>query len=159
MLGTFGVGKTSLVQRFVNNLFNESYKSTVGVQVLQKSVSLSNGDHLNLILWDLANIEKMSTVIENYFRGSAAAIVVFDVSRAVSFELQQIHLEVFMRINPQAAIFFAANKVDLLEDNASIPAALLTIAAQYDGRLISTSAKLDLGVPELFDHIAQKLGS
>ncbi len=160
MLGMFGVGKTSLVHRYVHGLFDDSYKSTVGVHILQKTVPLSAaGKVLNLVLWDLANIEKMSHAFENYFRGSAAAIVVFDVSRPASFEMQRIHLDDFLHINSNASIFFAANKVDLLENEKTMPAALVEIAQKYDAPLVLTSAKENQGVPGLFDLIAAKLGS
>ena len=162
MLGTFAVGKTSLVRRFVHNLFDDHYKSTLGVQIFQKTVKIQKSDapiEVNMVLWDLANIEKMTPAIENYFRGASAALIVFDVTRPETFNLHDIHISNFQDINPKARLLFAANKSDLLAADTHIPDALQKITQQFQTEAIATSAKNGAGVEELFIKLAEKVGN
>jgi GTPase SAR1 family protein len=77
LLGTFGVGKTSLVQRFVNDRFSEKYLTTVGLTLSQKMMPPVRHEaadksiqHMFLI-WDIAGIEKYDSMVLNYFRGAS----------------------------------------------------------------------------------------
>ena len=85
ILGDFGVGKTSLVRRYVLNEFSEEYQSTVGVNVYKYSdeVESNNGDRVsvNQILWDIEGRVETPKLLENYMRGSSGALVVGDITR------------------------------------------------------------------------------
>jgi GTPase SAR1 family protein len=71
MLGGFSVGKTSLVKRYVESVFSETYLTTVGVKIDKKIVDL--GERVvNLILWDVAGEDDISTFKMSYLRGSAS---------------------------------------------------------------------------------------
>src|ERR1700730_12681088 len=85
MLGGFSVGKTSLVKRFVQSVFSESYLTTVGVKIDKKTVTL--GDRMvHLILWDLAGEDDMSSLRMSYLRGSAGYVLVADGTRPATLE-------------------------------------------------------------------------
>lgn len=84
LLGDYAVGKTSLVRRFVYNLFEDKYLSTIGVKVSRKMVAVPRGDEvveLVLMLWDLAGSEEFDSVRASYLRGAAGALVVCDVTQ------------------------------------------------------------------------------
>ena len=68
MVGLFGTGKTSLVQRFVHSMFSERYLSTVGVKIDRKPLEL-DGDQLTLVLWDLAGRDGHEDITTSYLRG------------------------------------------------------------------------------------------
>src|SRR5258708_19240545 len=86
MLGGFSVGKTSLVKRFVASVFSESYLTTVGVKIDKKTVDL--GDRtVNLILWDVAGEDDVSTLRMSYLRGSAGYVLVADGTRPSTLEV------------------------------------------------------------------------
>ena len=80
MVGVFGTGKTSLVQRFVYSKFSEKYHSTVGVKIDRKQVEVG-GTAVNLLLWDLAGQDKFQSVQASYLRGSAGIFFVIDGTR------------------------------------------------------------------------------
>jgi small GTP-binding protein len=85
MLGGFSVGKTSLVKRFVESIFSETYLTTVGVKIDKKTVTL--GDRaVHLILWDLAGEDDMSSLRMSYLRGSAGYVLVADGTRPATLK-------------------------------------------------------------------------
>ncbi len=86
MLGGFSVGKTSLVKRFVESVFSETYLTTVGVKIDKKTVDLSDRI-VNLILWDLAGEDDISSLRMSYLRGSAGYVLVADGTRPSTLEV------------------------------------------------------------------------
>ncbi len=158
MLGTFGVGKTSLVRRFVHRLFDDTYLSTIGVQIYKKEIADLNSAKgrplgVNLVIWDLANIESLTPATRTHFNGASAAIVVFDLTRPETFDLKQIHLRTFLEVNPGAQVIFVGNKTDLMAEGPD-EKALVAIAGEYDAHHFLTSAKDGSNVDEMFQALA-----
>lgn len=83
MLGGFAVGKTSLVRRFVQSIFSETYLTTVGVKIDKKSVVLSDKT-VDLILWDLAGEDDIGSFRLSYVRGATGLVLVADGTRAAT---------------------------------------------------------------------------
>lgn len=86
MLGMWGVGKTSLVQQFVNSIYDEKYLSTLGVKVDKKVVQAADQD-VNLMLWDIAGAEDHFSVPLHYIKGSAGYLLVMDGTRKASLQV------------------------------------------------------------------------
>jgi len=86
MLGAFEVGKTSLVQRFVNSIFGEKYKTSLGVKIDKKTILVEEQD-VDLILWDLAGEDEFMKVRSSYLRGSSGVVLVADGTRAETLEI------------------------------------------------------------------------
>lgn len=80
MLGAFAVGKTSLVQQFVNSIFSEKYQTTIGVKIDQKKMTLENKE-VNLLLWDIHGEDDYQKVKSSYLKGSSGYILVVDGTR------------------------------------------------------------------------------
>ena len=80
MIGGFSVGKTSLVKRFVESVFSEAYLTTVGVKIDKKTVNLG-ASSVNLILWDVAGEDDISSFKMSYMRGCAGYVLVADGTR------------------------------------------------------------------------------
>lgn len=80
MLGEFGVGKTSLVGRFVRQAFSEHYQTTVGVTIETKLVATGSGE-VKLVIWDIAGSNAISPVTQAYLRGAAGLLFVADGTR------------------------------------------------------------------------------
>ncbi|MGI6851044.1 Rab family GTPase [Mesorhizobium sp. 1B3] len=80
MLGGFSVGKTSLVRRFVQSIFSETYMTTVGVKIDKKNVELPDKT-VNLILWDLAGEDDIGSFRVSYVRGATGLVLVADGTR------------------------------------------------------------------------------
>jgi small GTP-binding protein len=152
MVGVFGTGKTSLVQRFVHSMFTDKYHSTVGVKIDRKQVDL-DGETVNLVLWDLAGREEAEEIPTSYFRGSAGIFYVIDGTRRETFDqIFEIRESVQGTIGNVPSLV-ALNKKDLVDEwrlgqgdyNALMDAGLYTIG---------TSAKSGEGVENAFLWIA-----
>ena len=86
MIGSFGVGKTSLVARFVRSIFSEKYQTTVGVKIDKKVVDFGD-KQVTLVLWDIAGEDELTTVRPSQLRGASGYILVVDGLRRATFEL------------------------------------------------------------------------
>ena len=86
ILGDFAVGKTSTIERFVNNHFSDKYLTTIGVKVDTKDIFLSGDVTLKLVLWDVAGTDRFGDVEFAYLRGASGFIFVADGTRAETVE-------------------------------------------------------------------------
>ena len=161
LLGDPAVGKSSLVQRFCQDKFEDNYKLTIGGAYLQKDVKLKNGDTLKLHIWDTGGQEKFRSMASLYYKDAVAAILVYDVSNAETLEsLDYWVKELNENIdNTNFIISVAGNKCDLPNENKQL--------SLNDGKKFckdkdipifsETSAKTGVGVKELFNALAQKV--
>ncbi len=81
LIGDFAVGKTSLVARFIHNVFSDKYLTTLGVKIDTKTVEPETGVSLKMIIWDIAGADRLSTADRNYLRGADAYLLVVDGTR------------------------------------------------------------------------------
>ena len=159
LLGDFAVGKTSLVRRFVYDLFSDRYISTIGVKVSRKTVVVPSDDEmieLTMMLWDLAGSEAFDLFRASYLRGSAGALLVCDLQRAETLAHLGEYVEQLRTVSPGAKFAIAANKADL--DNFAIEdAALFAFAEGIDAPVYFTSARNGEKVDTLFRHLGRLL--
>ena len=155
LLGAFGVGKTSLVRRFVDTIFSDAYLTTVGVKFDKKVVSVGT-EPLALILWDIAGEDEMSAVRLSYLRGAAGYLLVVDGTRGETLETAA---SIKSRVDAEVGcIPFLAllNKADLEQDWNLPPERIETLeAAGWTFR--RTSAKTGDGVEASFEDLAALL--
>ena len=157
MLGAFSVGKTSLVQRFVQNLFSEKYQTTIGVKIDKKIVTIEN-ETITLVLWDLAGDDQYNTIQLSYLRGASGYLLVADKTRANTLDVAcNIRQRVEDSIGniPHLLLF---NKWDLagkwdIDDKA------IDDLQQNGWETIKTSAKTGMGVEEAFNTLAARITS
>jgi Ras-related protein Rab-32 len=81
VVGEPGVGKTSLIKRYVHGIFSNNYKATIGVDFALKRVQWNENIVINLQFWDLAGQERFGTQVRTYFREAVGAIVLYDITR------------------------------------------------------------------------------
>ncbi len=160
LLGDFAVGKTSLVRRFVYNLFEDKYFSTIGVKVSRKVVAVPRGDEiieLTLMLWDLAGSEEFDDVRISYMRGATGAVAVCDLTRPETLASLHDYAQTLRRVSPQAQLILAANKVDLADQAGASAEQVRELAAQLAAPYYLTSAKNGAQVETLFRHLGRLL--
>ncbi|MGH1364530.1 MAG: Rab family GTPase [Calditrichia bacterium] len=155
MLGIFGVGKTSLTRRFVHDMFDDKYLSTIGVKVSQKllpPVDAGNGEckQFNFMIWDIEGIENPSPAIRNYLIGSQGAIIICDLTREESIEAIPATIHLFHQTCPDGVVVLAGNKCDLLEDFTKPAKRLQEIADETNSSSYLTSAKNGQNVEQVF---------
>ncbi|MET0210798.1 MAG: Rab family GTPase, partial [Burkholderiaceae bacterium] len=152
LLGAFGVGKTSLVRRYVSSLFSDAYLTTVGVKVDKKLMTIGTQE-IALILWDIAGEDEVSAVRVSYLRGAAAFLLVVDGTRPETLETaQSIQARVFAEVGP-IPFFVLLNKADL-EPEWRLPAARMDALASAGWTFRRTSAKTGDGVEAAFEDLA-----
>jgi hypothetical protein len=155
MLGAAGVGKTSLVRRYVEGLFSERYQTTIGVKVDRKRVTVG-GDALNLVLWDVEGETRDRSVRFRYLRGMAGYLLVADGTSRSSLETA---CEVQAKVadtTESLPFVLLLNKADLL-DRWELPDALLEPLVAAGWTILQTSAASGAGVEEGFLNLAGRL--
>ena len=155
MLGSFAVGKTSLVARFVKSIYSDNYHTTIGVKIDKKQV-LVNGEAVNCILWDIAGEDEFYTINNSYLRGMAGFILVIDGTRSATLE---VACNIYHRIKDEMGEFpfvVAINKSDL-QDEWEINSQGVAELRDAGATIIHTSAKNGEGVEEAFQQLVMDM--
>lgn len=148
MLGSFGVGKTSLVARFVQGIYTGKYLSTVGVKIDKKEIKIGDKDIL-LMLWDLAGEDSRSQVQTSYLRGAHGYFLVCDGTWSESLvTAKSIHTRAVETVG-EIPFVLVINKSDLW-DKWQIAAPELERLEASGWKIKITSAKSGDGVEEMF---------
>mmetsp|Transcript_1333 Transcript_1333/g.4225 ORF Transcript_1333/g.4225 Transcript_1333/m.4225 type:complete len:203 (-) Transcript_1333:16-624(-) len=156
ILGASGCGKTCLSLRFVKDQFISYTASTIGASFLVKELTIGS-QKITLQIWDTAGQERFRSMAPLYYRGALAAILVFSLCDAQSFErLKEWVKELSANVEEPLVLAIAANKSDLAERAVPVEAAQ-AYAASIGAVLFETSAKEDVGVKELFTEVARRL--
>ncbi len=153
MLGSFAVGKTSLVQQFVNSIFSDKYQTTIGVKIDQKTVNI-DGQEINLLLWDIHGNDDYQKVKPAYLMGASGCFIVIDGTRKASLDVANELIETVINTIPKAIIVILINKLDL-KDDWDINADEINELKSRGFQLIETSAKTNYSVDEAFDTITK----
>jgi hypothetical protein len=155
MVGATGVGKTSLVRRFVESVFDERYLSTIAVKVDKKVMSI-RGRQVTFMLWDLAGDDDVESIRSSYLRGSAGFVVVVDGTRAATLErARALVARIRAEVGDQPFVV-ALNKTDL-EAEWEIDNLPPGQAPPREWTLVRTSAKTGSSVEALFASLGEKL--
>ncbi|MEY8020807.1 Rab family GTPase [Muriicola sp. SD30] len=150
ILGHFGVGKTSLIRRFVSDQFSDKYKVTIGVHITKKVIELSDEDSISMILWDLEGTDTLEQIRDAYLLGTHGVIFVFDISRPSTFQHLNRDLEIVAKKIPQRPLLVIGNKKDLMQEEE-----VKHILEQNDiSYNYLTSAKTGDSVEEAFHDLA-----
>jgi small GTP-binding protein len=155
MLGSFAVGKTSLVRRFVESIYSDVYQTTVGVKIDKKNVQL-NEREVSLVLWDIYGEDDYQKMRWAYLRGASGYLLVADGTRKATLE-KAVSLEQKVREEVGAIPFvLVINKSDLIRDWELDPALESQLAGQ-GWTMRRSSAKTGEGVEESFSLLTQKM--
>jgi small GTP-binding protein len=164
LIGDYAVGKTSLIQRFVFDVFRDTYLTTIGVKVTKKDVTVAlakENAEVSLLLWDIAGDDGFSKISPDYMRGAAGGIIVSDVTRPETVRNMQHHVASMRTVCPDAEFVFALNKSDAA-DSGSIR--IDDMVSQFADSMPSvhdkcfvTSAKENSNVDALFTHLASQV--
>jgi small GTP-binding protein len=155
MLGTFAVGKTSLVRRFVESIYSDKYHSTVGVKVDKKIVKVGAAE-ATLLLWDIEGTETGDELRKSYLRGASGYLLVADGTRQ-----DTIYKALALQSRAEEAIgpvpfLLLLNKSDLA-DMWQIRAREREALEEKHWKVIDTSAKTGQGVEDAFLALAEKM--
>ncbi len=156
MLGAFAVGKTSLVQRFVNSIFSEKYQTTIGVKIDQKMVTINNTE-VNLMLWDIHGEDNFQKVKPSYIMGAAGYFIVVDITRGQTLGMGMNLQKMADKISKGAPYIVLFNKTDLERDEWDISDQVIDDLKNKGIPVIFTSAKEGTGVEEAFTKLTEMM--
>ena len=157
LLGAPGVGKTSLVARFVKSIFSEKYQASVGAKVDKKTVH-ANGGQVELVIWDMAGDSADRISHSPYLRGSSGHLVVADGTQPETLE-EAIRVAHEVAVNHgDVPLVFLVNKSDLTNLWRVTPAAIARLAGEK-GHTFVTSAKSGECVEQAFVKLAEMMAA
>ncbi|XP_065635665.1 ras-related protein RHN1 [Quercus suber] len=153
LLGDMGAGKSSLVLRFVKGQFLEFQESTIGAAFFSQTLAVNDAT-LKFEIWDTAGQERYHSLAPMYYRGAAAAIIVYDITNAESYARAKKWVQELQKQgNPTMVMALAGNKTDL-EDKRKVTAEEARAYAGENGLFfIETSAKTAVNVNDIFYEI------
>ena len=155
MLGSFSVGKTSLVRRFVESMFSDAYLTTVGVKIDKKPMQV-NGNDVTLMLWDIYGEDDFQKLRMSYLRGASGFLLVVDGTRRATLDKAlAIKEEADKALGPVQAVL-VLNKCDLTEQ-WEIEQEKENELAGRGWTLVRTSAKTGQGVEEVFTALTRAM--
>jgi len=157
IIGDSGVGKSSLMNRFSDNVFSESYINTIGVDFKIRTIDV-NGKMIKLQIWDTAGQERFRTIVSSYYRGAHGIMIVFDITDKDSFNNVKMWSEEIKKYAaPSVKIILIGNKADF-ESRRQVE---YTEAKEYANsnnmNYFETSAKTALNVEKSFFELASLL--
>ncbi|GET86866.1 Ras-related protein rab-5, putative [Leishmania tarentolae] len=156
LLGESGVGKSTIVQRLMKNTFSE-LNSTVGASFFRYTCNVDSNTAVHFDIWDTAGQERFKSLASMYYRGAAAALVVFDMLSADTYEKAKYWVRELQANSPETILMLVGNKKDLeSERRVSLEDAqqgAMEMGAMYH----ETSARSGDGVQDAFHDIAAKL--
>ena len=157
IVGDFAVGKTSLVERFVNNQFSEKYLTTVGVKIDTKEVALpAHGITLKLVIWDVAGTDRLGATEYAYLRGAAGYLFVADGTRPATLRaVQALHDQLEEQYGQRANVLLI-NKNDLSGLWSVSSERIESLAAAFDDHY-QTSAKTGENVEDAMIRLAERI--
>ena len=156
LTGDYAVGKTSLIRRFVENEFKKNYISTLGVQVSENVVNLSEATTINFIIWDIGGqVTQIAPYRKKFYDGVNAAFIVIDRTRPKNLEsVKKWYNDIKKSVERNIPIVMVGNKSDLVEEIVISEEEIKEIAKQYDFHYILTSALTGENVNDAFLYIA-----
>jgi small GTP-binding protein len=155
LLGAAGVGKTSLVRRFVDSLFDDKYLTTIGVKVDKKALRVG-ADDVMLMIWDVAGAEEHFSVPSSYVKGAAGYLLVADGTRPDTLDTAlQITDQIATDIGPLPFVL-VVNKKDLVHAWHDDATRLDSLRARSVA-VLTSSAKTGEGVEEAFARLASAI--
>ena len=164
-LGDSGVGKTSIIRRYANNIFDESILSTVGIGFVFKDLELQNKKKIKLKLIDTAGQEKFRSLAKSYFKNTEGVLFVYSFDIPESFENLKEWIKLFKENHngkDDIPMLLIGNKSDLEEGDEEEKIKNKKMVDQFleeykDLKYYKTSAKDNISINELFQDLTEKM--
>jgi len=159
VVGDIGTGKTSLIQRYTNGIFDKGYKATIGVDFCLKEIKWNRNTSVSVQLWDIAGQERFANLTRMYYKEARGAFVVFDVFREKTFEAvlkwkADIDSKVTLPNGRVIPVILLANKCDLTDKHIDLD----EFCKKYGfDKWFLTSAKEDIGITEASRYLVQTI--
>jgi small GTP-binding protein len=159
LVGEMAVGKSSLIRRYVQDIYDDKYLSTLGVNVTRKSLELPSREggvpfEFEMMIWDVMGLRG---VHESYFHGAAGIVAVCDGTRRETLDALPGWVEDVRRVAGTPVIVIAVNKADLVDDSRIEATEIARLAESMGAQWLATSAKSGENIEELFRVLAERV--
>lgn len=162
LLGDGGVGKTSLIRRFVEDVFDDKYVTTLGTKVTMKELnieSLQNKQHLKmtLMIWDIMGQKELKRLLLSFYKGAKGALIVADITRKETLESIKDWIQSLHNCVGKVPVLFLLNKSDLMDQTRIKQDEIMDLAKKHDTSFLFTSAKTGKNVDKAFKRLSEML--
>ena len=160
LLGESGVGKTSIISRFINDVFEEGLVTTTGASYAGKNMIFK--DYQNQVvrfeIWDTAGQERYKSITSVYYKGAKGALVVYDITSKLSFgNIEKWMNEIREKTSPDLKLMLIGNKVDLTEYREVPNETAMQKAKEFGIAFMETSALDATNVKEAFYDLLREI--
>ncbi len=158
LLGEAGVGKTSIITRYISGSFSQIVMTSTGSSFVAKKIELADKKKVKLQIWDTAGQEKYRSLAKIFYQSAAVAVLVYDITLKKSFEqIKEYWVKEIKENAPEDIIIaIAANKSDDYLNQEVTMDEGKELAKSLDALFICTSAKLGNGIDDLFKLSGEK---
>jgi Ras-related protein Rab-1A len=157
LLGNSNVGKSSLFLRFVDDVWNDTFVPTIGVDFKIKTFEIDS-KKIKMQIWDTAGQERFKNIISSYYRGAHGILLLYDVTDKESFKnLSNWLIEIEKNASKNILRILIGNKCDLEDKRVITQAQGKEFADTYGLKFIETSAKKNFNVSEAFETLGREL--
>jgi small GTP-binding protein len=156
--GEGGVGKTSMVHRFVEDSFESDYKSTIGTSIMKKECEFKGLESkVRFVIWDLAGQAQFKRVRQTYLANAEAGILVYDVTRQETLDRLEDWFNDIKSISPKISLILVGNKIDLSESRVISTEQGEKLAEKLNLSYVETSAKTGENINDAFNMLALQM--
>ncbi len=157
--GEGGVGKTTLLRRYVDNKFEQETKMTIGVDIFQKTIILANKKTISLQLWDFGGQERFRFFLDGFVRGAKGALILFDLTRQVSStERIKEWVNIVRKYDKTLPIILIGAKADMIDNTSNGDNFILEIMKEFNFiEYLKISSKTGLNVAKAFEDLVNVL--
>jgi len=155
-IGESNVGKSSLIIRFISDLFDDKTQNTISTDFKSRTVELADGKRARLQIWDTAGQERFRTVTTNYYRSAHGIFLVYDIADKTSYSaLTRWYQTIEQCANENVIVMLLGNKCDKNEQRQVESKDGESFAAKHNMKFFETSAKDGTNLQEAFLTLAE----
>jgi len=160
LLGDPAVGKTSLIKKYVLDVFNDQYLTTLGTKITSKKLTFPDQQNdreieLTLMIWDIMGQKEYKLIHETAYQGSKGAIIVCDLTRKETLHNLTAWTTSLFNITQNIPVVFVANKNDLVERIQFGDSEMLDVSSAYHSPFFITSAKTGINIEYAFKELGK----
>ena len=158
LIGESGVGKSSIMTKFITNEFKSAYQSTLGIEFKVKEMLIDNEIYARLRIWDTCGQERFRAITRQYFQNAQGVLLVFDLtSKDTVKKLNDWLNDLNQHVTEDCVIFVIGNKLDIKTRDISISEEAKQFANDKKLNYFEVSAKTGSGIANIFEKMTRKI--
>ena len=155
LIGDSGVGKTSILEKYINNNFPENYKASKGMDYKTKIITFEDGNIIKFQIWDTSGHERFLSITKTYYKAANGFILIYDVNNEDSYINLNKWIEGIKKENKEAPIIIVANKID--DEGHRTTKNGENFAKKRELLFYECSAKSGVNVENIFNEIFKRI--